>query len=463
MHRSRTHRSTLALLLGAGGFSLAACDAGLEPSRFELSQATLGELAEEPEVAEQIRSSLEMLFGTPQKPRYMLVADWADEGYDPNWPKYERGDQGSGEFDEERLARIQADNERRFARELALIDAGNLAALGPIPNAPGLSEALRYVVEHPEEFEDHKAELRRTLVEYYPSLRDSAELYRVQCVHCHGESGGGDGPTAPFLNPRPRDYRPGIFKFTAVKDKSVPRRDDLYRILVDGVTGTAMPSFRRFSDAELEGLVDYVRLLSKRGMTERLLVAEYGSKEVLTPEVVTETYLDVFERWEKAPEKFVAFDGAVPAPTPAMLERGKKIFNDEKTGNCASCHGVSGLGDGASAWKEAEDGSKKRVPAYLDDWGHPIVPRNLKLGLFRGGKRPIDIYRRIYSGINGTPMPAIGESKDAAGELLLGAEDMWSLVHYVRSLSESPGGIGIDPHPLVGRHGDSAPTGESTH
>jgi hypothetical protein len=40
-------------------------------------------------------------------------------------------------------------------------------------------------------------------------------LYRLHCLHCHGVSGAGDGPTAPFLYPRPRDYRKGLFKFTS--------------------------------------------------------------------------------------------------------------------------------------------------------------------------------------------------------------------------------------------------------
>jgi mono/diheme cytochrome c family protein len=38
-------------------------------------------------------------------------------------------------------------------------------------------------------------------------------LYRQHCAHCHGVSGDGLGPTAAFLNPFPRDYRKGIFKF----------------------------------------------------------------------------------------------------------------------------------------------------------------------------------------------------------------------------------------------------------
>jgi len=37
-------------------------------------------------------------------------------------------------------------------------------------------------------------------------------LYREHCGHCHGISGDGMGPTAAFLNPYPRDYRPGKFK-----------------------------------------------------------------------------------------------------------------------------------------------------------------------------------------------------------------------------------------------------------
>ena len=38
-------------------------------------------------------------------------------------------------------------------------------------------------------------------------------LYREHCAHCHGITGDGVGPTATFLNPYPRDYRKGQFKF----------------------------------------------------------------------------------------------------------------------------------------------------------------------------------------------------------------------------------------------------------
>ena len=50
-------------------------------------------------------------------------------------------------------------------------------------------------------------------------------VYRRHCLHCHGVSGAGDGPTAPFLYPIPRDYRRGLFKFTSTPNGARPVRD----------------------------------------------------------------------------------------------------------------------------------------------------------------------------------------------------------------------------------------------
>ena len=40
-------------------------------------------------------------------------------------------------------------------------------------------------------------------------------IYQRNCLHCHGATGDGLGVTAPFLFPRPRDFRRGIYKFTS--------------------------------------------------------------------------------------------------------------------------------------------------------------------------------------------------------------------------------------------------------
>ncbi len=430
-----TSASVVSALLGA------ACQ--YEPSRplvhYDLADATraLGQdglPVVPPDVQDHIRGSLGMLFGSPQNPRYMRLSEWIDAGYDPSWPSFAAGDDGSGEFSEEELAEIEADNARHFRRQLASIEAGRFEELEGPDSAPELSRAWRELLaetppgERGEEFQSAAAELFRS---WYPSLSDSAELYRQQCLHCHGPEGGGNGPTARFLDPKPRDYRLGIFKFTPLKDKAVPRRRDLYRILDEGVYGTAMPSFRRFSRAQLEGLVDYVRLLSMRGMVEKDLRSTFEIDGSIPVEYVVESYRGVVEKWRLSEEDralVVAYEAPVPPATSESLARGRELFNDAKTGNCFSCHGATGRGDGLSAFTVDPETGEKRS-AYNDDWGVPILPRNLTVGLFRGGRRPIDVFRRIKAGINGTPMPALAGT--------LSDEDIWAVVHYVGTLYES--------------------------
>ncbi len=50
--------------------------------------------------------------------------------------------------------------------------------------------------------------------------------------------------------------------------------------------------------------------------------------------------------------------------------------------------------------------------------------------MLHGGQQPLDVYRRIYAGINGTPMPAF---KEAFAET---PDDIWHLTHYVLDLAD---------------------------
>src|SRR6478672_4205180 len=72
----------------------------------------------------------------------------------------------------------------------------------------------------------------------------SQGLYREHCAHCHGITGDGVGPTAVFLNPYPRDYRKGQFKFKSTPVGQKPTHADLKKVVLEGVPGTAMPSFK---------------------------------------------------------------------------------------------------------------------------------------------------------------------------------------------------------------------------
>lgn len=305
-------------------------------------------------------------------------------------------------------------------------------------------------------------------------------LYREHCIHCHGTTGDGFGPTASFLNPYPRDYRMGIFKFKSTGKSLKPTHDDLIRILREGIPGTAMPSFKLLDNDEIEALVHYVRFLAIRGEVERKLIdilPDLDSRILDVTlrdsapdaykaqwELVRSTIKDVFEKWVNAEQEYAAVparpEGWQEAETLATsVEHGRKLFYG-KVANCFSCHGDSALGDGqlqgVDAWtrellndkeqflgwekmtadeRERFDFIKSRDPRILPP--RNIRPRNLRQGVFRGGRRPIDIYLRIVNGIDGTPMPSAPMLKpgEEPNPGKLTTDDLWSLVDYVRSLA----------------------------
>lgn len=432
----------------AAALALSSCDGyRIEPRipelEHELNEKAIAanpDLDADETAKDQLKAALEMLFGTPANPGYLVLEEWIDEEFDPN-----RYDSGLGD---EEFAALTEGNQETYAQQLAAIDAGDFAAVREPLFAVDLwkswQELAAAMPADPDSPYGDEAdwtwrqEARALFTDWYPSLRESAEMYRQQCMHCHGVSGGGNGSTAEFLNPRPRDYRQGKFKFTALKGKARPRRADLLRTLREGIYTTAMPSFRRFSDAHLNGLADYVELLAKRGETELLLIDEYEPGFGIPMEKVIENHRFVLERWEGTEEQLIVYEGEVPPATPERIAHGRELFlgAEGQGANCASCHGVDGRGGGLSA-KELDPVTQKMVPVK-DDWGNPISPRDFTGGLFRFGRRPIDLYRRVYAGINGTPMPEhIGmQITEADGtKRPLSEDDLWDLVHFVRSLS----------------------------
>lgn len=300
-----------------------------------------------------------------------------------------------------------------------------------------------------------------------------AGLFRKHCAHCHGVSGDGLGPTAPFLNPYPRDYRKGVFKFKSTPKGGRPTDSDIKRILINGIPGTSMPSFQLLPDTQIDALVDYVKYLSIRGEVERRLVddlaleLEEGERLEIDAEFLVDDVLtEVTARWLNA-------EALVPSIPPrpdwneeetlASIRRGRELFFGAIS-QCVKCHGESQLGDGQTDdyddWvKDFEDltaatsadDREEKIARFVSLGGLPprnIRPRNLREGIYRGGRRPIDLYLRILNGIDGTPMPAAamkppGAPANAQG---LTSDDIWHLVDYVRSLPyESLGTPGHDP------------------
>ena len=214
------------------------------------------------------------------------------------------------ELDDAAFDAIKAENARRFKLQLQLIEARRYAEVYRPLYAKDLWQEwtefhLPDLLEDPDapfdesdsDYGTRHDEAVALFMSHYPTLRESSDMYRQQCLHCHGNEGGGNGPTADFLEPRPRDYRLGMFKWTAV-DRNEPRREDILNILQQGAKGSAMPSFKRFSRGELEGLIDYVRLLAIRGEVETLLVGDAIDGEGDLPaNSVLENYKLIWEKW----------------------------------------------------------------------------------------------------------------------------------------------------------------------
>jgi len=84
---------------------------------------------------------------------------------------------------------------------------------------------------------------------------DGAELFKRQCVACHGDSGEGNGPAAVAFNPKPADLTDGKV-IGALTD------DELVGILSGGKG--SMPAFSALlTPDQIRTLVGYIRTLSR--------------------------------------------------------------------------------------------------------------------------------------------------------------------------------------------------------
>lgn len=260
------------------------------------------------------------------------------------------------------------------------------------------------------------------------------QIYNEACVACHGVTGDGEGPAAVALDPRPRDFRSGVYKFRSTPTGELPTDEDLYRTITNGISRTMMPGYGRLlTDKDRYDVVAYIK-----------------------------TFSDEFNRFGAGTPITVPPE---PPLTPQSVAEGKSIYMIME---CWACHGVKGKGGGKSA-KDLED-----------DWGYKVKPFDFTIGNYKGGKDNRSVYTTFITGLNGTPMPsyedaflfgresianystfseAYPESDVAAlrnyvdsqpteGQIANMSEEErqrlvtrreWALVHYVKSLSRKKG------------------------
>lgn len=90
------------------------------------------------------------------------------------------------------------------------------------------------------------------------SVAAGKALFGQYCATCHGNSGKGDGPSSKGLNPPPRNFVTGKFKFG--KDDA-----SLFKTIGKGSPGTAMPSWAAtLSDKQRWQVVSYIKTFIKK-------------------------------------------------------------------------------------------------------------------------------------------------------------------------------------------------------
>lgn len=236
------------------------------------------------------------------------------------------------------------------------------------------------------------------------TFQHGKKAYEKRCAGCHGVKGNGAGEAAVFLNPRPRDFTSGIYKFRTSPLGTLPSDQDLMMTISKGIPSTSMPSFADVPEQERFAIVQYIKSFSKAwDAKENFGVPVQGSA------FPAEDFQDY--------KKFIA-----------RAERGKKLFVE----SCVLCHGVHGKGDG--------EGSVDLV----DDWNNPIRPANLTKLTIKGGKSVKDIYRTLLVGVNGTPMSSY---KDVYTD-----DQLWDLsawVLYLRGLHNNVYEMSAPPIPMI--------------
>jgi cytochrome c oxidase cbb3-type subunit I/II len=194
--------------------------------------------------------------------------------------------------------------------------------------------------------------------------------YEKRCAGCHGEKGDGNGIAAPFLDPKPRNFTSGIYKFRSSPLGTLPSDKDLMHTLSKGVLGTSMPNFADVPEQERFAIVQYVKTFSKMWDDP----ANFQGEVVGTvfPQEDFTNYKTFIER----------------------AKRGRSIFIEA----CVLCHGKNGYGDGESA------------ADLVDDWNEKIIPANLSKTFIKSGRSIKDIYLRLLTGVGGTPMPSFKDT-----------------------------------------------------
>jgi mono/diheme cytochrome c family protein len=180
------------------------------------------------------------------------------------------------------------------------------------------------------------------------------KVFAKHCAVCHGPDGKGNGPAAPSMKPRPRDFTAGEYKYKTTAQGSPPTDGDLVAVVKQGLIASGMPYFSDvLSDDEIRDVVRHIKGLGNLGSAP--------APVQISPRAAADT---------------------------ASIARGKELYVSK---GCAQCHGFDYHG----------------VNKYQDAKGAEVPIRDLTAPwTFRGGADPEQVWLRLTVGMTPGPMPS---------------------------------------------------------
>lgn len=219
-------------------------------------------------------------------------------------------------------------------------------------------------------------------------------IYKEYCTQCHGASGGGDGPGASGLEPKPAVHaKMALDQFPL---------DYLYNVVYYGGKAVGKSPYMPYWGLTLkpQGVADVVTYMRETFKGGEEVAAAPGKKALGDcPQKRSTKAVSFKYKGKKNPLKL----------TPANMKEGEVLYQKKaKPMACKLCHGKRGDGKG------------------LGGAGVSPAPRNFTCMATMKDISDGQIFGIIKAGSPGTAMPAFKNLKD---------KEVWQLVHYIRSFS----------------------------
>ena len=220
-------------------------------------------------------------------------------------------------------------------------------------------------------------------------------LYKEYCAQCHGFTGKGDGPAASALEPKPAVH-------ANIPFEKLPM-EYLYNVINHGGPAVGKSPNMPYWGLTIgqQGVADVIAYLKAtfKGVPEIASVPDRGQSGACVQPRNT----------AKAPEDILAKTNPLSSPA-GSIQAGKELFHrTAQPVACVMCHGEQGDGKGLM--------------------GAALVPppRNFTCGSMMRDIPDGQLFWIIKNGSPGTGMMSFASLPD---------EQVWQLIHYIRSLAK---------------------------